>query len=168
MKYHEYYMMPYMIILSLVAGFGMYKLTQNSLKWAKYLAYSCFYLVPVIAVIRIYPARWLTDTHLLPDELYYSDTRESLIRAVPNNSLCIVGPDPSGAIFFYMLHKKGFGVLNCADMIQDFEKYNKYATHLYWYEKECAIHSEILTHLEIIREVGNFKVYRIKKNKSTN
>lgn len=164
MKYHEYYMLPYTIVLSTIAGWGMYKLSQHTVKGLRYLAYLCFYLVPVVAIIRIYPARWLTDSHLLPDELYYEQSRQILRQSVPDQSLCIVGPDASGAIFFYMLHKKGFAILDCHRAVEEFEKHKSYAQYLYWYEKECVLPEQIRSQLKVVRSVGNFTVYKISSN----
>lgn len=163
MKYHQYYMMPYLPVLALIAGYGMQKITQSSKKWLRYAGYMCFYLVPVIAVIRIYPARWIIKDHYLPDELYYTNSQQELRKSVPDTALCLIGPDASGAIFPYMLHKKGAVVLQCGDIITEFKKYQPYIQYLYWYEKECQLPTEIAAQTTLIRKVGNFSVYRIKQ-----
>lgn len=155
-------MMPYMPILALIAGYGMQKMAQHTKKWVKYIAYICLYLVPVFAVIRIYPSRWVTNDHLLPDELYYANTRQVLQKAVPDNILCIVGPDESGAIFLYMLHKKGTVAFQCHDIIAEFEKYKSQMPYLYWYEKECSLPEQVASQVALIQKTGNFSVYKVK------
>lgn len=162
MKYHQYYMMPYMPILALIAGYGMQKMTQHTKKCIKYAAYTCLFLVPVFAIIRIYPSRWVTKDHLLPDELYYRHTREVLQKAVPDNALCIVGPDESGAIFLYMLHKKGTVAFQCHDIVTEFEKYKSQMPYLYWYEKKCALPESVASQVIRIQKTGNFSVYKVK------
>jgi hypothetical protein len=163
MKYHQYYMMPYLPVLALIAGYGMQKMVKYFKKWVQYAAYACFYLVPVIAIIRIYPARWITNDHLLADELYYAQTRETLQKAIPDNTLCMVGPDVSGAIFLYMLHKKGTSVLQCYDLISEFEKYKSHIKYLYWYEKECKLPEQVASQVIMVQKTGNFSVYRVKE-----
>lgn len=162
MKYHQYYMMPYLPLLALIAGYGAQKMMLHSQKWVKYVAYTCLYLLPVIAVIRIYPARWITNDHLLPDELYNSDTRQLLQKTVPDNALCMVGPDASGAIFLYMLHKKGITVLQCHDIASDFRQFQPHIQYLYWYEKECKLPQEIALQVVPVQKAGNFNIYKIK------
>jgi len=161
MKYHQYYMMPYMPILALIAGFGMQKMLEHRKKSVKYFSYLCFYLVPVIAVIRIYPARWVTTDHHLPEELYNANTRVELQKIVPDKELCLVGPDGSGAIFLYALHKKGHTILQCNDILSDFERYKSHIQYLYWYEKECKLPDIILKELTLIHKTGQFSVYKI-------
>ena len=41
--------------------------------------------------------------------LFAPASRATLEAATPPGALCVVGPDDSGCIAFYFLHKKGFG-----------------------------------------------------------
>jgi hypothetical protein len=45
----------------------------------------------------------------VPSELYNPGTRAQLQAAIPDSARCLVGPDESGCIYFYFLHKKGYG-----------------------------------------------------------
>jgi hypothetical protein len=105
MEVHGYYMMPYYPVLLLLVSFGAWQFLQ---KKQMILLYLLIFAQPVLAAIRIVPARWLTKNKHVPQELYQETSRERLINAAPNNARTIVGPDVSNCIYFYFLHKKGY------------------------------------------------------------
>lgn len=106
MEVHQYYMLPYLPLLMLTVALGATWL-QRQKRGALWLAL-LLGLQPVAAAVRIIPSRWGGHREI-PAELYYADSRRSLETAVPNDALCLVGPDISGCKYFYFLHKKGFG-----------------------------------------------------------
>lgn len=107
MDVHQYYMLPYLPLLMLAVALGAVWLQQRQ-RGAFWLAL-LLGLQPVAAAVRIIPSRWGGGPREIPRELYYADSRQELETAVPNDALCLVGPDISGCKYFYFLHKKGFG-----------------------------------------------------------
>lgn len=105
MKMHQYYMLLYIPLLLFPIAAGAKFLLMKSPALLLILLIAS----PVLAVIRVYPARFLKKDKGIPMELYNESIVEKLAGAVPDNRLCIAGPDESGCIFFYFLHKKGFG-----------------------------------------------------------
>jgi hypothetical protein len=104
---HGYYMMPYYPVLLLIAGFGAWRWLYHPSNW---LIYTIVLLMPILCIIPIYRARWLNVNPRVPIELYQSQSRQRLQQAVaPFTGKVIVGPDPSGCIYFYYLRTKGFG-----------------------------------------------------------
>ncbi|WP_165822194.1 ArnT family glycosyltransferase [Hymenobacter edaphi] len=107
MDVHQYYMLPYLPLLMLTVALGAAWL-QPRHRGALWLAL-LLGLQPVAAAIRVIPSRWGGGPREIPAELYYPESRAALETAVPNDALCLVGPDISGCKYFYFLHKKGFG-----------------------------------------------------------
>ena len=71
---------------------------------------------PTLAFFRIVPPRFWAQDKAVPQELYVESSREKLEKAVSKDQLCVVGPDPSRTIYFYFLHKKGFGFSQTSDL----------------------------------------------------
>ncbi|TGE13065.1 hypothetical protein [Hymenobacter elongatus] len=107
MEGHTYYMLPLLPVLLLLAAVGSEWLRRLH-RWHWLLAL-LLVAQPVWACLRVVP-RWAKGPKDVPAELYYPATRTVLENAVPNDALCLVGPDESGCKFFYFLHKKGFGL----------------------------------------------------------
>jgi hypothetical protein len=105
MKFHDYYMMPYLPLLSLVMAKGAEAFQH---RWGKAL-WILLFLQPVLAGIRIIPSRFLAEEKSPHGIFYRDEARKRLEDAVPDSALCVVGPDNSRCIYFYFLHKKGFG-----------------------------------------------------------
>lgn len=106
MKHHDYYMMPYLPLLSLVMAYGAEGLLESRIRP---LAIGLLFLQPVLAGLRIIPARFLS-TESGPHGIFYQEeARQRLDDAVPDSALCVAGPDNSRCIYFYFMHKKGFG-----------------------------------------------------------
>lgn len=103
---HQYYMLPLMLLLSIACGYGARVLySKNQLTILMLL----ILLLPVLACIRIIPARWLNENKALPVEFLDARKLKQLKMMVPANALVLAGPDESGCIYFYFLEKKGFG-----------------------------------------------------------
>ncbi len=108
MIYHTYYLIPFLILLFLIAGYGGLKLYETKFRW---VVLTLLTLQPILAALRIIPPRYLGSTGV-PIELYNEKQVNQLISNIPEKQLCIVGPDISGCIYFYFLKQKGFGFEN--------------------------------------------------------
>jgi hypothetical protein len=106
MRYHVYYMFPYLPLVMLTVGLGADWLRSRLPMWA---IGSLLLLMPLLTMIRILPSRWMhpkAEAQGVPTD---RKAREALATAVPLALPAIVGPDDSGCIMFYLLHRKGFG-----------------------------------------------------------
>lgn len=104
MEHHQYYMMPHIPIMIIVAAYGLSKLANT--KW-KPLAILVLAAAPILAGIRIIPARW-ADRLQVNESLYNEQTRNEIIEHIPQDALVITGGDPSNCIYLYFLEAKGF------------------------------------------------------------
>lgn len=170
MDVHSYYMMPYLPVLFLIAGYAAGKTEA----YPKYMPVLITLLIaqPVLAYTRIVPARWSNTNAGIPAELYEPETRIKLIQATPANELSIVGPDISGCIYFYFLEKKGFGFNSKEDLAE--LQTNKPVIELYiergaksLYTNDSSVWADpvIAGYLSgEFEQVGNFRVYRLKSH----
>ena len=167
---HQYYMIPSIFLLVVITSYGA------KLLWDKKLIIALVILIiaqPVLACIRILPARWLNDNRGVPPELFNSKTRNELINAVPCDALCLAGPDVSGCIYFYFLHKKGFGYEYSDDLASKIYENNiSYMDHCiqlgakYIYANDSSImRNKKLQPLfdNEIKKVESFYVIKLKK-----
>lgn len=106
MRHHTYYMFPYLPLLMLGVGAGGAWLRPRLPGWAwgGILA-----LMPLLTVARIVPARWLRTEPEVRGVPTAPAERSALARLAPPGALAVVGPDDSGCIMLYLLHRKGFG-----------------------------------------------------------
>ena len=173
MKFHSYYMMPYYPFLAFIVAYGAFKLWQRGFTYVVLLLLAAN---PVVAAIRILPARWMSNEKYVPVELYNETSRIQLSNAVPADALCIVGEDDSHCIYFYYLHKKGFGYDTRESLLEtDSTKtlprikdyINRGAAYLYISTHDDGIvpeKTELAPYLhQRIDSVGNFYVYRLKR-----
>lgn len=169
MKHHSYYMMPYYPFLAFIVAYGAYQLWTKNLKTVVVLL---LLLNPVFASIRILPARWMSKGKLVPQELYEASTRTQLIQAVPNHELCIVGEDQSNCIYYYYLHKKGFGFSDWKELVKKeadgttvLENYTRRGARYLYIRSEEIQEAEkmLLPYLaNPVITVGEFHVYKLK------
>lgn len=104
MGVHQYYMLPYFPLLFLIAATGM-RIIDNARKVMLFLLLP---LSTLLAVNRIVPARWVDGQEGILRSYYQAETRNKLETLVADTTRIITGPDASGCINFYFLHKKGF------------------------------------------------------------
>ncbi len=106
MQVHHYYMLPsYLFVVGLMAAGFNYLLTKKN----SAIIMLVLIAQPILAGIRIIPARWGKHDLGIPQEFA---NREQLIRlqkSIPAGERVIAGPDESGCIYLYFLHAKGFG-----------------------------------------------------------
>lgn len=105
MGVHQYYMIPYLPILFIVGAYGFIRIYSNF----KTIALILLLLAPVLAMVRIIPARWSAGNEGVLMSFYNSHTRDSITRLIPEHARVINGPDASNCINFYFTHTKGFG-----------------------------------------------------------
>ncbi|MBI1223198.1 MAG: phospholipid carrier-dependent glycosyltransferase [Bacteroidetes bacterium] len=114
LEHHQYYMLPYLILLVPVAARGIDLLARNQWKFlGLFLG-----LQIILATARILPSRFANDDKMIPDAFWNTESREALRRAVPDDALIMTGPDESITINLFFLHKKGWGYNN-KSMIMD-------------------------------------------------
>ena len=170
---HHYYMLPYLPVLLLVAVAGANWLRQQQSRVAMVLLGLLLVAQPVLAFIRIVPARWLRGANGLPTEFYDADMRAQLRTAVPDSTLCVVGPDISGCIDFYFLHKKGFGFSDANELfatdstgVPNLEQYiRRGARYLYTNDSTLVRDARLRPFAQqLVRRVGTFQVISLRGN----
>jgi hypothetical protein len=168
MDVHQYYMIPSMLIFVFVMSYGAKFLYDKKL-----FALLLLILIaqPILACVRILPARWLNKNKAVPSELFEASSRKQLQDAVPDSALCLVGSDESGCIYFYFLHKKGFGFDNAEQLTQKISRddisyinYCKALGALYIYTSDSTILQNSFLQppsATLVKQVGNFRVIRL-------
>lgn len=174
MKYHSYYMMSYYPFLAFINAYGAYQFWQHGL----YIVVLILMIAnPIVASIRILPARWMNKDKHVAMALYNEGTRAQLSNAVPQNALCIVGEDDSHCIYFYFLHKKGFGYDSWQSLVETqnaksepiIKDYiNRGATYLYLSTSDASdamvAEKALAPYLDKrIDSVGSICVYKLKR-----
>ncbi len=166
MAVHSYYLLPFLPLLLVFAVWGGMFLKDSRYKWV-----FVFLLLaqPTLAFFRIVPHRFWSKDKAVPLELYEESSREDLEKAVPNSELCVVGPDESHTIYFYFLHKKGFGFNDKADLESPvdgkprLESYiRRGARYLYTNDPALSDSKSLKPYLKsvILRE-GSFQVFKL-------
>jgi hypothetical protein len=169
MEVHGYYMMPYYPVLLLMVGYGAYQLL---IRKRLVILFLLVFIQPVLASIRIVPARWLKVDKQVPQELYQETSRERLIHAVPENAITVVGPDVSNCIYFYFLHKKGYCFPTPETLFMKAENgktnLENYITggaeYLYIYVEEGSdLDAKMQPYSSRIFTEGKFRVYKLNR-----
>jgi 4-amino-4-deoxy-L-arabinose transferase-like glycosyltransferase len=106
MDVHHYYMIP--------IYFAVIALLYNGIEFLYRKGKFSFILIlliaqPALACIRIIPARWGKADLGISATFSDQSKLEKLKSFIPENARVVTGPDESGCIYFYFLHKKGFG-----------------------------------------------------------
>jgi hypothetical protein len=168
MQVHQYYMLPSLIILSGLIAFASKNLLNTKFYWILLLV---LFAQPILASIRIIPARWAKTDLGIPAEFSNSDSRIKLSNAIPNSVSVIAGPDVSGCIYLYFLHKKGFGfeyegqlstkISNNEILLEQYIQ--RGARYLYTDNEATLKDSLLIPHFEkeILKE-GNFHLIQLK------
>ncbi len=166
MQVHSYYLLPFLPLLLVFAVWGGLFLKNSKYRWV-----FVFLLLaqPTLAFFRIVPPRFWAKDKAVPQELYLEPSRRALEEAVPNGQLCVVGPDSSRTIYFYFLHKKGFGFSETSDLealangkprLEDYIR--RGARYLYTADPQLPQSKVLRPYLqtEILRE-GTFLVFSL-------
>ncbi|RSK35285.1 ArnT family glycosyltransferase [Hymenobacter metallilatus] len=171
MRLHTYYLMPLLPLWLLLATWGAAQLEQ--LPRARPWLLALLLVQPVWAVIRIDWGRWLHHSPDVAPELFNPATRAELEAATPANTLSLVGPDNSGCIDFYYLHKKGFGFSRTDDLLTTMPSGQPYILHcitkgahyLYTNDSTVLAHPALQPYFgKQLRQVGAFRVVELRRN----
>ncbi len=161
-KIHDYYLFPFYPLLFIIVAYGAVSLWELKKPAVKYSVIFLFLILPLTAYLRM-KDRWNPDNPgINKDLLVY---RDDLRNAVPDNALCITGNDISHFIFFYYVHKKGWGFdednLSTAKLDSMIVHGARY---LYCDSRVVDQNSGIRSHLEkLVLARGSIKVYKLKR-----
>lgn len=170
MKVHHYYMLPsYLFAMGIIAAGFHYLISKKQ----TVLIILLLVAQPILASIRIIPARWGKQDLGIPQAFSNEEQLRRLQNAIPVGSKIIAGPDESGCIYLYFLHAKGFGfeysgqlgeVVNHEFTIQDY--INRGATYLVTNDDATIQDEKVKQFIE--KEVAtenNFHVFKLLQNK---
>lgn len=116
MRYHQYYMLMYLLPLCILSVAGSAFLLQKN---KIYLLILLIALQPILAYARIIPARWSKGKEGTFYAFRDANTRHELTNKIKQlEGKIIVGEDISGCIMFYFTHAKGY----CFQTANDVEK----------------------------------------------
>lgn len=103
MMHHSYYFMAILplIVILLVKGFVKQQ-------WNIQYLYLIIVLNLIWSGLRIIPSRWTEDKRQVPVEFTNKETLSAIRNSIPEGSLCLVGPDKSGCIYFYYTDTEGY------------------------------------------------------------
>ena len=161
-KIHDYYLFPFYPLLFLLVAYGAYRMFRSGNRAIRYFTIVLLIILPFTAYLRM-KDRWNPESPgFNKDLLVY---RENLRTAVPDTARCVVGNDISHYIFFYYIHKKGWGFDNdnlgakeLATMI------GQGARYLYCDSRKVDENPNILKFLdEKLLERGSVRVYSLKE-----
>ena len=114
MEFHAYYMMPYVLFASLMVAFAVHRMNSRFLN----------YLIPVLiagqlvhSLNKIQP-RYSDEQSGLPAEFLDEASLTQLQEAVQASEASLVGPDPTGCVYFYYLNCKGWNAFSM-DQIEE-------------------------------------------------
>lgn len=114
MMHHSYYFMAVLPLVLIVLVKGL----VNQGWHTKYL-YLIIGLNFVWSGFRIIPSRWTEDKQQIPVEFKNSHTLSEIRNSIPKGSLCLVGPDKSGCIYFYFTDTEGYSFENPSELLSD-------------------------------------------------
>jgi hypothetical protein len=167
MDVHHYYMLPiYFSILALI-----YNGIDFLYKKGKYTLI-IFILIaqPTLACIRIIPARWGKSDLGISQSFSDKSKLTKLKSFIPENAKVIAGPDESGCIYLYFLHKKGFGYerANQLTELKDdkiiLEDYiNRGASYLITSDIADIKNQMLLNYYDSIIQYNEFYIIKLKK-----
>ncbi len=164
-KVHDYYLFVFYPFLFSLVAYGIKQLTCRSRKIVAALSVFMLAILPLTCGLRM-EDRWDINHPGFNKDLYLYKTQ--LQNSVPDTSLVIAGPDESGYIFLYYIHKKGWNFYNLPGKEKVKDMIAKGAKYLY-----TDLPEKDLKHLQSlidrkIAQYGSIRVYKLKCNKTTN
>ena len=169
MRNHAYYLLPLLPVLLLLAAWGGAWLRR--FPRARPLLVVALLVQPLWAVARIDWGRWVNHSSDVAPELFNPVSRAALEAATPPGALCVVGPDDSGCIDFYFLHKKGFGFDEPGQLAANTYSGKNYladcvasgARYLYTNDTLSLRDPKLLPYLaREVKRVGRFRVWALQ------
>lgn len=159
---HDYYLFPFYPLLFALVAYGCWHLLNGTAIVLRQLSLVLLASLPLFALIAT-GARWDPERpQFNKDLLIY---QQELKQSVPDDALVVTGGDDSHFIYFYYLHKKGWG----------FDKKGLEPALLEQYRREGA--QFLISDLSSVNENaailaqcdsllltrGSFRVYRLRK-----
>jgi hypothetical protein len=164
-KTHDYYMMPFLPLLFILAAYGC----RNLWQWGHFgKAFTLIFLV-VIPYVTFNQTKnyWSVEaSHFVQDVFRY---KEDLKKAAPAGARCIILNDPTHYVFSYLIDKPGFvfwddhlPALWVEDLIKNYE-----VTHFYSDSRKVDENPEVSQYFEtLVMERGAVKVFKMKNLQS--
>ncbi|MBR9859620.1 hypothetical protein GYB22_02505 [bacterium] len=115
MRHHSYYMLPYIFISALAIAFAARYMIKVKLGWL--LVLLCLAQIP-LTKLRIDHRFNEVQSELPPEFLNESDLAQ-LKAELDGSEHALVGPDPSGCIYFYYLGVKGYNAFGLEQVSQE-------------------------------------------------
>jgi len=167
MDVHHYYMIP--------VYFGIIALLYNGINFIFKKGKYTFILVlliaqPALACIRIIPARWGKSDLGISQTFSDNSKLIKLKSFLPDNAKVIAGPDESGCIYLYFLHKKGYGYerANQLTELKDgkllLENYiDRGAEYLITSDALDIKNEMLINHYDSINQYNEFYIIKLRK-----
>jgi len=161
-KIHDYYLFPFYPLLFILVGYGAYHLLNQKNKYIRYLSVLLLLILPVTAYLRMYN-RWNPATPGFNSDLL--SYKNELRKAVPDSALCVVGNDNTHFVFYYYIHKKGWGFDNDNLSSQQLgEMIGNGAAYLYSDSRRVDTSNAFSAYFDtLMLEKGSIRVYKLKK-----
>lgn len=162
-KVHDYYLFPFLPMIFIIVSYGCFHLLNSKNKFLIRLSVFLLLVLPLTAFLRT-DTRWnIEHAGVNRNLLLY---KNELRKAVPYNSLCVVGNDESKNIFFYYLNKRGWTFDHdelSSEKLKSFM--NKGAKYLYSDSRSVDENNKIKLLLDsMILEKGSVRIYKLKNN----
>ena len=163
---HGYYMLLFMPVIGLSAGFFMRELKTMK---GQYLVMALIFLSPVWAWARV-KHNWNPKDYRVPIEIVDENNQDSLHKLSGNSSQWIVGPDQTGCVYFYYLQAKGYPWYNFGDSSSEFVKFRKNGARGFITNEHIALNKYIQSlgwRVKVVGELGSFKWYEWDDSKDS-
>lgn len=158
-KVHDYYLFPFLPFLFLIVGYG-FKIGLHAHKYSWYLILALILVLPFTAYLRGV-SRWHPNHVGFNKD--FLDHKEALKAEVPDSAKCIVGSDESHFIYFYFIHKNGWGFHG--DKLSE-EQLNKWAQagaeYIYSDSEKVNTMLDKNPKVRFMRAYGSIRVYHIR------
>lgn len=166
MRVHQYYLLPALLVTTFIILKGIRFCLER-----KYhlVAWVIILIQPALASVRILPARWMKADLGIPAQFADQTQLQQLIKEVPPEALVITGPDNSGCIWLYFLHKKGFSFQNSKEFFEKEingttayqEALKRGSKWMYIRKGEISDLTHPPTGLELQKSIGDFEIYKV-------
>ncbi len=138
---HDYYMLPFIPLLFLIAARGFAHVYESQQKVMRIAVVMLLIASPLTAYLRI-DSRWNTQDPGFPSDWYAH--RDELRNAVPDTSLVIMGSDMTQCIMPYYVHKRGWTYFDYELSHEKLETYIREGATFLYTDCELTIRDESL------------------------
>lgn len=158
---HDYYMMPSLPLLILVAVIGfdhLVKISRNRL-WLRGVVFALLVAIPIVGSARALPR---FERSIIGDDLM--EIEEHLDRTIPDRSaLVIAASDRSPSTYLYFMHRKGWPATEVISGEQFRIMINQGARYLVSDNRELERRPEISRHLDSVSSLGAFNIFYLRE-----